>query len=93
MLAISLFYGAKVSAAAKALAQSAPYCVLSNQTLAASILDMTPLTLISRGISEYHGELIIETKPKMLAYNWSWQNLAFALIPPDRMHSDGCSEL
>jgi hypothetical protein len=90
MLAVSLFYGAKVSSAASASAQGAPYCVLSGSANADSILDMTPLTLMSRGISEYHAELVVEATPKTLVYNWSWQNLSFAPIPPDKMHSDTC---
>ncbi|CAN7683906.1 hypothetical protein [Rhizobium sp. LjRoot254] len=92
MLAISMFYGAQVSSAAGTLAQDTPYCVRSNSTFVISMLDMTPLTLISRGISEYHAELIVETKPKAMAYNWSWRNLTFTPIPPDHMHSDSCSE-
>jgi hypothetical protein len=92
MLAISLFYGAKVSSAADALAQTEPYCIRSGQTFVTSILDMTPLTLISRGISEYHAELVVEATPKTLVYNWSWQNRSFALIPPDRMQSDSCAD-
>jgi len=93
MLAVSLYYGIQVWSGASALAQGAPHCVRSDARIVTSILDMTPLTLISRGIFEYHAELIVEAKPKARAHNWSWRNLIFTSIPPDHMQSDGCSEL
>jgi hypothetical protein len=92
ILVVSSSYGAKVSAAASALAQDTPYCLISYPTRATSMLDMTPLTLVSRGISEYHAELVVETKPTARLYNWSWKNLSFIPIPSDHMHSKDCSE-
>lgn len=93
LLAVSVLYGAKVSSAASTLAGDTPYCLRSGPNLATSMLDMTPLTLMSRGISEYHAELIVETKPKAGVYNWSWQKRAFAPITPDHVYVDSCSEL
>ena len=92
MLAASLYYGAEVLPAASALAQGAPFCIESGPAQVTSSFDMTPLTLISREHSEYHAELIVETKPKPQIYNWSWRTLSFSPVKPDMYSARSCAK-
>jgi hypothetical protein len=90
LLASSLYHGNKVLPAAEALAKDTPFCIESGRSQVISVLDMTPLTLISREFSEYHAELIVETAPKPDIYNWSWRSLTFSPVKPDMYFARTC---